>query len=138
MFIGYAGNSELSVPANAACSCPGELLIFNCTAVGAGVTLWRGTVFNCPAAEILLRHSQYASGGSGASGTCNNGAITGQGLQNVVNNNFISQLTVTVSAALNRGSVECAYNDGQRTSRIGLSTLTVITGNRVIMYIKLC
>lgn len=124
----FAGNNELSVPANVRCSCPGELLVFTCTAMGAGVTLWRGTAFNCP--EILLRHSQYASGGSGASGTCNNGAIAGQGLRNVVNNNFISQLSVTVSTALNRGSVECAYNDGQRTSRIGLSTLTVITGNR--------
>ena len=97
--------------------------------MGGGVTLWRGTAFNCPSAnEIILRHSQYASGGS--SGECNGGAITGQGLRNVVNNNFISQLNITVSAALNRKSIECAYNDGQQTSRIELSILTVITGNR--------
>ena len=134
MFVGYAASNGISVPANAGCSCPGELLTFTCTVMGGGVTLWRGTAFNCPSNnEIILRHSQYASGGSGASGECNGGAITGQGSRNVVNSNFSSQLNITVSAALNRRSVECAYNDGQQTSRIGLSTLTVITGNRVTM-----
>ena len=128
MSIDYAASNGLSVPANARCSCPGEFLVFTCTVVGGGVTLWRGTAFNCPSDnEIILRHSQYVSGG--ASGECNGGAITGQGLQNVVNNHFISQLNITLSAALNGRSVECAYNDGQQTSRIGIFTLTIITGN---------
>ena len=127
--FGYAANNGLSVPANVRCSCPREFLVFNCTIMDGGITLWRGTAFNCPSDndEIILRHSQYASGS--ASGECNSGAITGHSLQNVVNNRFTSQLNITSSAALNRRSVECAYDDGQQTSRIGISTLTVITGN---------
>ena len=125
---GDAQASQLFSPVNLHCACPGDTLMFICTIDGPGVTVWRGSAFDCSNQndEILLRHSQFANGE--ASSTCNNDAISGRGLQNVPNNRFSSQLNFTVSADNNGKTVECGHNDGTATSRVGINTVTVISG----------
>ena len=124
---GDAQSSQLFSPANLHCACPGDTLIFICTVVGPGVTVWRGTAFDCSNQnnEILLRHSQFTI--DTAFITCNDDAISGRGLQNVTNGQFTSQLNFTVSADNNGKTVECGHNDGTTTSRVGINTVTVIS-----------
>ena len=129
-FIGFASNSQLFVPEDVKCACPQDVLTFSCQVAGSGVTIWRGSVFKCPDQnnEIILRHSQYEMGS--ASGFCQDDVtrIDGDGLQNVTNGLFTSQVTIPVSANFNGASVECAHNDGQRTTTVDSATLNVVTG----------
>ena len=105
--------------------------MFTCIIVGGGVTVWRGSAFNCPSNndEILLRHSQFAE--DNAFGYCNSEDIEGQGLRNVENNCFSSQLNINVSSEFNNKTVECAFNNGMSVRTIGTVTLTVLTGKLI-------
>ena len=97
-------------------ACPGEVVNYTCTIVDTtgnppiGSTFWRGTAFNCPGSqdEISLRHSSFNTS-NGATGTCNNGAITAESV-GVVDNCYTSRLMVTVSPALNETTVECTLS----------------------------
>ena len=104
--------SVVSVSASStsqAISCPGDVLTTECTTMGGGVTVWRGTAFQCARNEIALRHSQFG-GSYNYTASCNNGAIVARAL-GVVNDSYISQLSVTVSLELNNTTVEC-WHDG--------------------------
>ena len=118
----------LKVPANIGCTCPGNVLAFNCTVVGTatGNTVWQGTAFDCTANSVLLRHSRFESPG-GASDECNNGRIVGRSLD-VEGNCYTSQLTVAVSASFNNKTVSCIHNTGTGMITIDVSTLTVMQG----------
>ena len=115
-------------------ACPGEVVNYTCTIVDTsgnppiGSSVWRGTAFNCPgsANEIALRHSLFST--SGASGTCNNGALTAESV-GVVDNCYTSRLMVTVSPALNETTVECTLS-GERV--VGSSTI-VIAGMYILL-----
>ena len=108
-------------------ACPGEVVNYTCTIVDTsgnpplGSSVWRGTAFNCPGSsnEISLRNSLFIT--SGASGACNNGAITAESV-GVVNNCYTSRLMVTVSVGLNETTVECTLSGvrvvGSRTIQI--------------------
>lgn len=113
--------------ANHQCACPGSVLTFNCTTVGLGTTLWTGSAFECrnSADQIILRNSQFASGGIDASGSCNNGDIVAQAV-NVDGTCHTSQLNVTVSSGLNQTSIECKYNSDEGLKTIGEAMLTVL------------
>ena len=109
------------------CTCPGDILTYNCEITGSGFTIWRGSAFNCPGAgsRILLRHSLF--GGSGAMGSCNNGAIAGRSLGvNMDNTVYASQLMINLNAP---GSdfigktVECVYLNTGIESIIGSTTI---------------
>ena len=129
-FVGAASSNQFIVPANFGESCPRDVLTFNCTIAGGGVTIWRGTAFNCPASgnEILLRHTQFAGGN--AMGSCNGGSISARGSQNTANMCFTSLLSVTISNQLNNKTIECAHDSGsQRT--IDVVTITVLTGTNI-------
>ena len=123
----FTDRNEFAILGDIGCSCPGDMLTFNCTAVGLGSTLWIGTAFDCidGGNEILLRHNGFITGG--ISGTCNNGAIVGRSLE-VVDNCYTSQLNVTISSNLNNKTVECIYNGNAGTITIGSPTLTVVEG----------
>ena len=58
------------------CVCPGRELRLQCTVMGGGTTVWRGTAFDCleQSDEIVLRRFHFESGR--ATGECNNGMIT--------------------------------------------------------------
>lgn len=93
------------------CTCVGYPLLFECTAVGPGATIWKGGAFNCPQSsnEIRLLHSQFLIG---TVKNCNNGQIVGfaSGVPEALH--FLSHLTVEVSSEINGTTVECEYDDG--------------------------
>ena len=75
------------------CVCPGHELRLECTAIGGGVTVWRGSAFDCDehANEIQLRHSQFQNRTAMKVNVCNNKTIINF---RRVNLNFTSQLIV--------------------------------------------
>ena len=75
---------------------------------------------------INLLHSQFASA-SGAFGSCNNGAIAARNLR-IENNQYISQLNVTVDGNMIGETIECAYDDGGTTNIIGTNVITATSG----------
>ena len=92
-----------------------------------GITVWRGTVFNCEVgAEINLLHSQFVLE-QGAFGNCNSGTIRGKSLR-IENNRYISQLSVTLSDDMSGETIECVYDDGMTTTIIGNYSINLITG----------
>jgi hypothetical protein len=115
------------IPQGTQCACAGDKLTYNCSVVGAGSTVWRGTVFDCPPArsEITLRHSQFTS--NQAFGICNNGDIEGRGLY-VVNNCYTSQLNVTVREEFNNKTVRCVQNSNQGSNQVGQSLIRIASG----------
>ena len=77
-------------------SCPGDVLTTECAITGSGATLWRGTALQCDYDAIVLRHSQFGRPYYNNNVTCNNVVIVARALE-VVNNSYISQLSVTCS-----------------------------------------
>ena len=79
------------------CNCIGYQQVYQCTVFGAGFTVWQGSAFECPQLhnEIRLRHSEYAPMNSGATGVCNDGAISAGSVVST-NNYYTSILNVTV------------------------------------------
>ena len=108
------------------CVCPGHELRLQCTIVGPGFTIWKGSAFNCSPDEIQLRHSQFESGS--ATGGCNNGRIIARGINKTSDSDgdkFISQLTIQlgVNDSLDGRTVECVH--GNLTHRIIINTYTI-------------
>lgn len=106
-------------------ACPGDALMYTCTIIGGGSTIWSGTAFDCESKsdEIILRHSQFVSG---TSGNCNNGAITARSLGRA-DTCYSSQLNLTFSSALNNKTIQCAYSS-ETIETIGEVTLIIATG----------
>ena len=113
------------------CVCPGDQLIYGCTVQGSvnGATIWTGTAFSgCPQNAILLSHSYFAPTG-GSTGTCNNGQIVAESIS-VQENNYNSQLNVTVTLDTAGKTIICAYDaltSDQTQDMIIFST--VVPGN---------
>ena len=105
--------------------CPDTVLTYRCTSVGAGNTVWEGSVFDCRGNSIILRHSQFSS--VGISGDCNNGKIIARSV-GVDNDCYISQLMITVSGDFNNKSIYCIHDSTMGLKTIGLSTLNVLEG----------
>ena len=121
-------SSELTVLTS--CTCPGQQLIFECTASGSGATVWRGTALNqCPGGQVFMRHSEFQSG---RTWTCNGqNVIVGRTVAiSVSNRSYTSQLEVTVSNGLNGREVQCFYDNGTIHFIIGVRTIQITTGNK--------
>lgn len=113
------------------CLCPGATvhnLTYECTTVGRGTTLWRGTAFNCSAVgnEIALRHNRFTTR-DGASDKCNNGNITGRSLR-VEGEHYISQIHIIFTPDLLGRTIECIHNNLTSYELIGNSTIAITTG----------
>ena len=118
------------------CLCPETAvhnLTFECTTVGPGITVWRGTAFNCAAQghEIALRHSLFRNP-EGASGQCNSGNITGHSLGEE-HGHFISQIHVLFSPDLLGRTIECIHNNINSYELIGNTSIAITSG--IIMFI---
>ena len=107
------------------CVCVGQDYTYQCSVTGGELTVWSGSVIGV-GCEIILFHNQYESP-NGASGECNNGAVTGRSIE-VVNNSYTSQLTIRVTANLNGRTIECLVDDGIVETTINSSTLFVTKG----------
>ena len=91
-----------------------------------GLTIWRGTAFNCLSGEIVLLHNQFTSDSDEGVSThdeCNNGSIQGYSVR-AENGCFISQLSVVMTSDLIGKSIECAHYDLYNTTTIGEVHLT--------------
>ena len=126
VFVGFS-NSEFKSLSRSDCVCPENLIIYQCSIVGAGTTVWQGTAFQCSGLNrhISLRHSKFNTSEK-PFGECNNGAITARAI-GVVDNNYTSQLNVTVSPELNNKTVECVYDNGTEEI-VGSDILSLTTG----------
>lgn len=103
------------------------VVTFNCTIVGSGTTVWRGSSFNCleEANEIILQHNSKFLG---SSEPC--GGVVGSGLAVENNNCYTSQLTFTIEAESNIETISCRHNG---PVIIGSTRLTVISGENSYM-----
>ena len=111
------------------CTCE---LRLECTVVGGGFTVWRGSAFSgCSNNHIQLRHTQFEAGT--AVGECNDGVIVGHGVK-MVDLNFTSQLIIhlDVNSTLEGRTVECVYNDGLHETVTGNYTITNYTRGETV------
>ena len=122
-----SGNNELMVLNS--CTCSGHNQVYECTVVGEGATVWKGTAFECAATnnEIVLFH-EYNNGMSSNQRMCNNGTIVGRIIM-AENGTYTSQVTVAIRPEMANRSIQCIYDsiDGT-TTEIGSAILTITTG----------
>ena len=90
------------------CICPGYNISFECTTVGRGITVWKGTAFDCPLSsnEIQLRHTQFL----GSIRICNDGDISGYAVAMLPPDCFLSRLIVLITMELNGRTVICRHD----------------------------
>ena len=110
--IGTESRLILTSNPDRGCTCPGEILTYECTVEGAGATVWKGSAFNCRSANdgITLLHSRFDLSG-GTDGECNNGAIVGRSLR-VEDNYYTSLLSVTITPDMTGRSITCIHDNG--------------------------
>ena len=107
------------------CVCPGDTLTYECTAMGLGSTIWTGSALHCTNDEIVLIHTRFLYNESGILTSCNNGAIVAR-ILSVEDNNYTSQLNVTITPDTAGETIECASDDGIRSKYHFSSTIPEI------------
>ena len=127
----FLASDALVPPSNVNCACPNEILTFTCNVIGGGITLWSGTAFSCTQNEIFLRHSQFSEP-NGTSRSCNDGTITGRSI-GVTNGCYSSELNVNISATFTNKTVQCIHDASTGPRTIGVSTLIVATGKKILI-----
>lgn len=119
-------NNTLLCGSHGNCLCPEDILTFICSVSDGAATIWKGSIFNCPANEIILRHGRFENG---VDGTCNDGEIVAYSTE-VSNNSYSSQLNVTVSPEMHNGTIECTQLSLAGESFVGICTLIIATGTK--------
>lgn len=107
------------------CTCPEDIVLYECTVCEGLATVWEGSAFQCLGGEITLTHSDF--GTPSAFGVCNSGALIGRGLS-ANNGCYISRLNVTFSALLQGTTISCSVDDGRIATEIGSVVLNTSTG----------
>ena len=120
------------------CVCPGHELRLECTVIGAGATVWRGSAFDCSQTsnQISLHHSQFVSG---TTRMCNNGRIIGRSINTTSDSDgikYISQLIIHLDAndTLEGRTVECVQNNLTHEIVVGTHTIIYTRGTVTIGY----
>lgn len=132
MFYVKIGLSLSTFMLKEGCICPEPSTVVNltyeCTTVGPGSTLWKGSAFNCAenGDEVALRHSLFSQPG-GTTVQCNNGNIMGQSLR-VENNLYTSRLHVVFNTSLLGRSIQCVHFNLLSEEIIGSATIATIRG----------
>ena len=115
------------------CTCPGDIVTYNCNITGSGYTIWRGSAFDCPNVDsrVLLRHSLFGSS-TGTMGSCNEGAIVGHSLGITTSTSncpiYMSQLTanLTASSRVIGQEIQCVYRNIAGVERtVGSATIAI-------------
>ena len=120
----HVSMSEFRVIKN--CTC--EEQIYECKIIGNGITVWKGSAFDCPQSNNEITFL--------SSFECNNGAITAH-IITAENSTYISQLTVSVKAEIVDKSISCFHDVGNTTEMIG-SSLILTTSNTVTLILWSC
>lgn len=91
------------------CICQGYNVTYECTVVGPGSTVWRGSSLQgCSNNQITLFHGQFSRG---TVVRCNGGSVVGRSVR-VDDNCYTSQLEIFVGANLIGTTVSCFYDNG--------------------------
>ena len=104
-----------------------EVVSYTCTVVdsgGNGLTVWTGTVFDCPdesPRDTISLFNMEFSANPGARDECTNGAIVGQSV-GVDGDEYTSVLTINVSRSFDGQTVSCGLLGG---TTVGSDTLQV-------------
>ena len=107
------------------CTCIGYTQTFECSAIGAGFTIWNSTFIDCTRNEIPLHHSQYIVHESQIIRECNHGAVIAK-IVGVLGDCYTSQLIVTIGEEVINETIECVHDDIKQTRTIvGQKSLTV-------------
>ena len=123
------------------CVCNGYIVTYNCSIFGGGNTIWNGSAFNCPSNsdssnnQILLRHSGFGTA-SNSMGTCNGGAITGEGVRSE-GGFFTSILNVTVSPNVVGQQVSCYHENGSVEILVGTATIELSSAGKLLLLLLL-
>ena len=126
--------SLMKLKSTSQCICPGDILTYECTIEGdSGVTLWTGTLFDCPQTEnrLVFVHRRFVN----TTRTCNNEAIVGRAVR-VEGSNYTSQVNITVDPSMNGESVTCLSNVDFSNMLIGNSTIMLTTGMTMAEFYK--
>ena len=112
------------------CTCPGDILVYQCSTSGGGFTVWRGSAFDCQSSrnEIILPHSTFLSS-SGQSCNGSKGAIVVDAISDESDNCFTSQLTLHVNSDTNETRIDCFHVIGNE-NLIGINTI-MISGEEI-------
>ena len=121
------------------CVCPGDSVQYECTVCsryyGPGLTVWIGSAVMCNergnANEIVLVHSRFSSD-NGTSIDCSEGRVTVH-IIGVVNNCYISQISLTVSEEIINKTIGCLYDNGIHETIIGQETITALNGKLLLI-----
>ena len=109
------------------CTCRGHNVTYECTVIGSGATVWKGTAFDCSLTSnefVILHYINYTSQ---KSQTCNNGAIIGR-VARAEADSYTSQITVQINDELNGTTIVCAHDNGTDSVEIGSAILNIPTG----------
>ena len=93
--------------------------------MGTGSTDWEGSLFECLANGIVLRHERYTPGP--VVGDCNDGAVEARSVR-VVNGCYTSQLTFTVNPTFYNKTVSCVHTSNFGVNTIGTSVIASVEG----------
>ena len=117
------------------CTCPGYEIIYRCDVLGAGITIWQGTLFDlCQDGSITLRHTQFRNG-RGTTRLCgSSGVVNGRGI-GVEGDVYTSQLTINVSSEMQGKTVACVHNNGSSMTTVGSSQILLTTGKAMIFVV---
>ena len=93
------------------CIRPCDTVIYECTVVGGGYTVWEGDFFHCSSGskDIILHHQ--LTQGEFQTRTCNNGSIVGQ-IVRAEDGVFTSQLSVILTPSIAGKSINCTLDNG--------------------------
>ena len=108
-------------------------MTFECTVTSRLGTIWRGSALDCgnTGNEIQLLKSIIGDR------TCNGGMITGRVIRHE-DDNYTSQLNVSLSSDLIEKIIECASDNGSHDMAISNTTLdNIITCTRACRYTSL-
>ena len=102
--------------------CPGNILIFECTVLGGGSTVFGGSAVICN--DIILLHSLFNTT-NGTSKSCENKTAVGQSLSAEDSNCYTSQLNITVTSDVYGRSINCYHDNGTTEKLVGSHTIPV-------------
>ena len=130
-------NGQLTLTSSGkTCTCPGDVLMYECTVVSTsptlGFTILKGKpddFFKCNGSssnngsDLALPHERFDQG---VVEYCNNGAVVGMSLTSE-NGSYTSQFNITVSSEqlLAGGMIECLHDNGSHVSVVGAANITV-------------
>ena len=107
-----------------------EVIAYQCTVCGEGVTVWTGSLFNCTSNNIILSHRLFEDE-SGTTRECNNGAVTAHSVGVLRENDtdcYISQLVISKNTDINNKTVTCLRSAGGNETVIDTASVGHISG----------